>query len=465
MRPGEAVRRFYRPAAAAEPIADPERVRTEWTRWRTRMFFGFFVGYAVLYFGRKNISTALPAMAVDLGCSNTALGVIGSALYVTYGLGKFINGVLADRANVRAFLATALVASGACNLVFGSWSAVWALSFAWGANGWFQSMGFPPIARGMTLWFPPTGKATRWALWTCSHQAGTAAVMALAAWALRWGGWRWCFRLPGLICIGLGLALWFLMRDTPASCGLPPLDPFPGRPREPAEDEADYRTTFVRLVLRNRNVWVIGLADLFAYVVRFGSLDWVPKFLQEARGYEAPAAGFSSAIMPLCGVAGVLLAGFVADRVFRGRYRAVNAVAFAVLGLALFGFRTVGPGRPLLDLALMAAVGFLVEVPQSILGAVAAVDAGGSARIASASVGLVGILAYVGATGSAVGTGSFVDAFGWDGAFYLWIGCAAAGLLLCLLAWKEPPRRPAARGGNGAGREGRPPLDRTASQC
>jgi sugar phosphate permease len=438
-----AVRSFYRPAPAVEPPGDPERVRAEWVRWRARMFFGFFVGYAVLYFCRKNISAALPVMAGDLGYSNTVLGIIGSTLYVTYGLGKFVNGVLADRANVRAFLATALVVSGVCNLVFGSLTALWALSFAWGANGWFQSMGFPPIARGMTLWFPPKGKATRWAMWTCSHQAGTAAVMAFTAWILGWGGWRWCFYLPGLICIGLGLVLWFVMRDTPASCGLPPLDAFPDRKPDPALDEADYRATFVRLVLKNRNVWVIGFADLFAYVVRFGSLDWVPKFLKEARGYEAGAAGFSSAIMPLFGVAGVLLAGFVADRVFRGRYRAVNVIAFAVLGLALFGFWSIGPGHWVLDLALMAAVGFLVEVPQSILGAVAAVDAGGSARIASASVGLVGILAYVGATGSSIGTGSFVDAFGWDGAFYLWIGCAVAGLLLCLFAWKEAPARAA----------------------
>ena len=91
----------------------------------------------------------------------------------------------------------------------------------------------------------------------------------------------------------------------------------------------------MRCVLCNRNVWVIGLADLFAYVVRYGALLWVPKFLKETRGYSAGSAAFKSAIMPLFGVAGVLLAGWVADRVFRGRYRWVNVIAFAVLAATL----------------------------------------------------------------------------------------------------------------------------------
>jgi OPA family glycerol-3-phosphate transporter-like MFS transporter len=230
------------------------------------------------------------------------------------------------------------------------------------------------------------------------------------------------------------------MGDTPQAHGLLPLDAFPERAARP-EDDADYRATLVRRVLRNRNVWIIGLADLCAYVVRYGTLLWVPKFLHETRDYAPGAAAFKSAIMPLCGVGGVLLAGWVADRVFRARYRWVNVIAFAVLAATLGAFRALGPGHPSLDLALLAVVGFFVEVPQSLLGAVAAVDAGGSARVASSSAGLVGILAYVGAAGAAIGTGAFVDGLGWDGAFLLWIGCAAGGLLLCLLAWKESDRR------------------------
>jgi sugar phosphate permease len=437
MHAAELLLRLYRPSPAAPPLADPAAQRRTWKTWRARMFSGFFFGYAVLYFCRQNLSAALEPMSVELGYSNTELGWIGTTLLVTYGIGKFVNGMLADRANIRAFLCTALIVSGVVNLAFGSLSVLWMLALAWGMNGWFQSMGFPPIARGMTLWFPPEGKATRWAFWTCSHQAGTAAILGLTGAILAAGwGWRACFTLPALCCIVLGVLLWFVLGDTPQAHGLPPLEAFPERAAKQGEEE-DYRATLVRCVLCNRNVWVIGLADLFAYVVRYGALLWVPKFLSETRGYTPGSAAFKSAIMPLFGVAGVLLAGWVADRVFRGRYRWVNVIAFAVLAATLWAFQAIGPGHPWLELLLMAVVGFFVEVPQSILGAVAAVDAGGSARVASAAAGLVGILAYIGAAGSAVGTGALVDAIGWDGAFVLWIGSAFVGLALCLLAWRE----------------------------
>lgn len=434
---GSRLLRWYRPSPAAPAIADTDTARRAMLHWRLRMFAGFFLGYALLYFCRKNISSALPAMARDLGTTNLALGAIGTSLYVTYGLGKFLNGVLADRSNIRVFMATGLILSGVLNLVFGSVTSLWLMAVVWGLNGWFQSMGFPPIARGMTLWFPAKGKATRWAFWTCSHQAGTAAVMALTTWTLTWASWRVAFWLPGVVCIVFGGVLLLLLADTPESKGLPATgairDTTGGR-----DDRAEYRTLFLRHVLFNRNVWAIGCIDLCVYVVRFGTLDWTTKYLIEVKHYAQVSAGFRASIMPVAGVVGVLVSGLLADVAFKGRYRAVNALSLGALALCLFVLHRLGPGHPWLDVLMLAGVGFFVEGPQSILGGVGAVDAGGSARVASSAAGLVGVLSYVGASLSGAGTGFFIDRTGWSGAFAFWTACALLGLALCVFVWKEP---------------------------
>ena len=88
---------------------------------------------------------------------------------------------------------------------------------------------------------------------------------------------------------------------------------------------AAFRRAFVAHVLLNRNVWIIGLVDLCVYVVRYGTLDWTKKFLMEVKGYDPSDAGFSAGLMPVAGVVGVLASGFIADVVFRSRYKAVNA--------------------------------------------------------------------------------------------------------------------------------------------
>jgi len=125
--------------------------------------------------------------------------------------------------------------------------------------------------------------------------------------------------------------------------------------------------------------------------------------------------------------------------VFRSRYKQVNAISLVALALCMYLFSRTGSAHPVLDLCLLLGIGFFVEGPQSILGGVGAVDAGGSTRVASAAAGLVGVLAYTGASLSGVGTGVAIDTWGWPGAFWLWIGCALVGLLLCVFFWHERP--------------------------
>ena len=112
---------------------------------------------------KKNIAVALPGLSEEFGYTNTELGLLGSSLYLTYGIGKFVNGVLADGSDVRKFLPLALIMTALANIAFALTPSVinlfgfsqetsamillWALTFLWGVSGWFQSAGFPADRR------------------------------------------------------------------------------------------------------------------------------------------------------------------------------------------------------------------------------------------------------------------------------------------------------------------------------
>ena len=80
-----------------------EEVAKAYKKGRIDIFSSCFIGYTVFHLTRKNIATALPALEQDLGYSNLQLGLLGSALYFAYMFGKFINGVVADKADARKF--------------------------------------------------------------------------------------------------------------------------------------------------------------------------------------------------------------------------------------------------------------------------------------------------------------------------------------------------------------------------
>lgn len=80
--------------------------------WRRRILWAATITYAVYYLCRVNISIAIPFLQRSLGYSKTELGMVASSLQVPNGLGKFLNGLIADRTNPRYFMAAGLLLSG-----------------------------------------------------------------------------------------------------------------------------------------------------------------------------------------------------------------------------------------------------------------------------------------------------------------------------------------------------------------
>src|SRR3989442_4640229 len=172
--------RIFAPAAAI-PIGsqDADTVARKYRYWQKRVLLSSIIGYATFYFVRKNLSIAMPVMQSSLGFKKTQLGLFLTLHGLLYGVSKFANGFLGDRANARAFMAFGLGASALMNVLFGFNSAVVTLGLIWMANGWFQGMGFPPCARLLAHWFPPKRLASRMSIWNISHSIGGGQVVLL----------------------------------------------------------------------------------------------------------------------------------------------------------------------------------------------------------------------------------------------------------------------------------------------
>ena len=114
-----------------------------WVLWLT---------YGSFYFCRNNLAVALPGIQSDLGYTKSELGTILMALKLTYGLGQFINGQLAERISPRRLLGAGMFGSAALNVLFGFSTGFYFLLFVWATNGYCQSLGWPPTDRRPTKW-------------------------------------------------------------------------------------------------------------------------------------------------------------------------------------------------------------------------------------------------------------------------------------------------------------------------
>lgn len=428
--------------------------------WQWRVIICSMIGYSMFYFVRKNFSFAMPALGEAYGITNTSFGIILSLVGIIYGISKFINGFIADRANARWHLVIGLTICALLNYIFGfsadlsHWitgasqgpdfvnSMVVIMAVLLVLNNIFQGCGFSPCNRLMVHWVPPKELATKMSFWNTSHSIGAGLVSVLCGYIIGSGmgsgtgtmAWQWCFWIPAVIA---SLGVFFILvslRDTPTSVGLPEL---PDTKTELDEDDSPeaFKAFIRKKVFQNPIVWILAMTDLFVYIVRFAVLDWGPTFLQNRAIPLSPQlAGWTIAIFEIAGCAGMMCAGWVSDRFFGGKAQRVCAIEMGIVALCLVALHLLpADASSVLVLVLLAVAGFFLYGPQALLGVVAANQV--TKKAASSAVGLIGLMSYVSVIFTGAGLGWFSDHFGWDYLFILMSGVAIVGGLTVALLW------------------------------
>jgi OPA family glycerol-3-phosphate transporter-like MFS transporter len=434
---------LFRPAPHLAPLPK-EKIDAAYRRYRWQVMLTIFFGYASFYLVRKNFSLAKPYLIDELHFSKADVGLIAAGLSVAYGLSKFVMGNISDRSNPRYFMAVGLILSGVINLFFGSFGSLWILVALWTLNGWVQGMGWPPCGRTITHWFSDRERGTKFAVWNIAHNVGGGIIGPIGSLAIvLFAGWSSLFWAPGVLAIAGGLLILVFLRDTPQSVGLPPIEEykqdFPETAVDDRERELSSKEILLKYVLNNRALWVIAIANVFVYVVRYGVLDWAPTYLTAVKGASHETSRWQFFLYEYAGIPGTLLAGWMSDRFFHGRRAPMSVFYMVVVTAAVLVYWFNPAGRAWVDSAALFAIGFFIYGPVMLIG-VAAVDLVPK-KAAGTAAGFTGLFGYMGgAVIAEIGIGKIVDVSGWNGGFALLIVSCVAAIVLLAMTWNVHDR-------------------------
>ena len=434
---------FFKPAPHIDEIPDPGEVKQKYRYWRWRTFVGMYIGYIFYYFTRKSLIIAMPVMIQDLGFTKVQLGILGSVLYMSYGMSKFVSGVAADRSNPRYFMGFGLILTGICNIFFGFSSSLMLFTVFWGLNGWFQGWGWPPCARLLTHWYSQNERGSWWGTWNTSHNIGGLAIAFVGAMVATHFGWRAAMLVPGILCVGVGIFLIACLRDTPQSLGLPPIEKFRNDETELAgadeKKDLSVKEILFEYVLKNRFIWILAIAYFFVYVVRTAVNDWTTVYLCEAKNYSILTAGSCVGMFEIGGIFGSLASGAMSDRIFKGRRGPVNVI-FAAGVFGAFLLLWFFPGvHHMLHMGILFLMGFFVFGPQMLIGMHAAELS--HKKAAGTATGFCGWFAYFGAAAACVPIGMIIDSYSWTGYLFVIGVCSISALLLLLPLWSATGKK------------------------
>lgn len=271
--------------------------------------------YMITYMDRVNIASAVPVIQKELGFSMLTVGWIFSSFRWGYALFQIPGGWLGDRIGPRRALA----------LIVTWWSVfTCATALAWGAAsmaicrflfGMGEAGAFPIATRSLSRWMLSVERGFAQGITHAGSRLGAALTPGLVVLMMIAYGWRAPFFAFGAIGL-LWSAVWFwFYRDTPAEhAGTNAAERKLIQDSVSAARSATTRGVPWRRILRSPTLWTLSMMYFcYGYCLDV-YLDWYPKYLNDARGFNLKEMGFYASLPLLAGTAGDLFGGWLSDR-------------------------------------------------------------------------------------------------------------------------------------------------------
>ncbi|MBF9018645.1 MULTISPECIES: MFS transporter [unclassified Oceanispirochaeta] len=400
-----------------------------------RQFITFtlcWLAYALIYFGRVNLSVALPDIESDLGLSKAGLGLIGTIFFWIYGTGQLVNGRLGDSFPSRPFIFAGLFVTALANIFFGLAGSVPLMLLLWGINGYFQSMLWGPIIKTLSHWFSYKKRAAVAIGVSTSMVGGFLLAWGLSGHLVATSGWRSAFLVPGIV-IGCFSLVWLIfLRERPEDLGLVSPNTHVARQEDSRKD------SFIPLLLKSR-LGLIVLACFAQGIIKDGISLWGPTFILEQWDLSMETTVKAILIIPLTNLGGMFLASWLNSLLENSERKAIllllTLTIISLTSLILVGRSSLYFG--LVFLALTSA--FMYGANTLLLGVIPM----NYARIGAVSTiaGFLDFSSYLAAGAASVITGLVVQTFGWNSMLLIWCFSACIGAAAIFIDIKRSPRQ------------------------
>lgn len=441
--------KFFATGPDLPEITDKATIDGLFRRHRMRVMLAITLGYGLIYTCRLALGVVKKPLIDEGIFTPVELGMIGSALFYAYAIGKLTNGFLADHANMRRFLAFSFLLTALCNLAMGFNTALWLAVMLWGLNGWFQSFGAPGGVVAMTAWFSNKERGRAYGIWSTAHSIGEGLTFIGVGSLVAALGWRYGFFGPALVGVFASAGMYWLVRDRPRTMGLPTVNDWKqDYYHEAAKPNIKSVLGLQLSILKIPSIWVLCLAAATIYVTRYAINSWGILYLQEEHGMSLPAAGTLLMISTVAGIVGAVAYGFISDKYFDARRPPANLL-FAILeitGLLIFFF---GPDTYWVLVVGMVLFGMGLTGLVTSLGGLFAVDIAPK-RVAGAAMGVIGIFSYIGAGIQEQVSGALIEkgmtvvgdvrTYDFGPVIWFWIGSSVVSMLLAASLWRTKLR-------------------------
>jgi MFS family permease len=276
---------------------------------------------ALNYMDRSTLAIGNVKIRQEFGLSATAIGALGSAWALTYGIAQLPSGYLLDRIGPKILVGVTMVVWSLFQAAGGLAGSYFQLMLSRIGLGATEAPCFPSATRSVSDWFDVKDRGTPSGVYTSGAYIGpTIAPPVLTAVMLAFD-WRVMFIVMGLAGV-VAAVFWFVIYREPRVQVLQPQDEEYLRANREAKSSVSLREW--GLLFRFRAMWVLMLGAFCTGYITWMYQTWLPAYLEMPQHISIAKTGFLASVPLICAFFGALAGGWFSDRLVK---RGMNLIA------------------------------------------------------------------------------------------------------------------------------------------
>ncbi|HVK63977.1 MAG TPA: MFS transporter [Polyangium sp.] len=425
--------------------------------FKRRRFLNWFplgLTYALLYFGRYNLSANASLMEKIGLLTKQEYGDIDGVGSILYGVAFLLNGPLTDRWGGRATILIAAGGSALMNALLGvvtmraqagqmeHGSVVTAMTVLFAANMYFQSFGAVSIVKVNAPWFHIRERGMLGGVFGILISLGLYFAYDWSRFIAKAMGMTAAFMIPAVLLVGFLVIDAFIIRDTPGHAGFADFDTADASSGDTGEQVG--LAEVARKMFSQKVIWIIIAIEFCSGFLRNAVMKWYLVFADKTGVKEGFVSANWGVLLCVAGILGGIFAGLISDHVFESRRGPVASVLYAgLLAGAVVTFAVLG--SPITGWAVVFMSLCVIGV-HGMLSGTASMDFGGK-KNAGVATGIIDGFVYLGTGFQSLLYARILpsgdaakDPANWKQWPLAMLPVAAVGLLFATRVWNAKPK-------------------------
>lgn len=401
-----------------------------------RLFLVSWIIYFISYIGRLNYTASMVAIGSSEGYTTGQLGIVVTALFISYGMGQLISGICGDHYSPRRLVLFGIIGCALCNLlVFGS-TEFWQIVVSWFINGLSLAFIWPPMMKIFTKYMPKDYLHKSCFNIQTSVAFGTFFVYVLCSMTLIVFTWRAIFVGTAVLLFGAAWLWNSQIKKIEAyseTCGQE--EEVILQQKKPSEQVKG--KAFLKLCVTS-GLMVMLVAVLIMGFLKDGIMTWVPAYITDTFEVSDYFSILLTAWLPLVNLAAVYGVKYIHKKSGDNDIK-TGILFFGISIISLIGLMVWGDGSLYLTVCLFAVVTSCMLGINIILVGILPIYFDKYNKTSTVA-GITNCVTYLGSALCGYGLGAVIEQYGWDVIQMILIGACAIGVFACIVArkrWQE----------------------------